>query len=49
MTRNPKRSLPSWMPNPIDSVGLFAVEAVTVMVLALVGIGVAAIALWLFQ
>jgi hypothetical protein len=36
------------MPNPIDSIGLFAVEALTVVVLALVGVGVAAIALWLF-
>ncbi len=43
-----KRFLPSWMPNPIDSVGLFVVEAVTVAVLALVGIGVATVAFWLF-
>ena len=48
MTGRTRRSLPSWMPNPIDSIGLFAVEALTVVVLALVGVGVAAIALWLF-
>jgi hypothetical protein len=48
MTDNAKRSLPSWMPNPIDSFGLFGVEALTVVILAIVAIGVAAFALWLF-
>jgi hypothetical protein len=47
MTDGGKRSLPSWMPNPIDSVGLFGVETLTVVVLALIAIGVAAIALWI--
>ncbi len=44
----PQRSLPSWMPNPIDSFGLFGVEALTVIVLAFISVGVAAFALWLF-
>lgn len=48
MTNRNRRSLPSWMPNPIDSIGLFAVEAMTVAVLALAAIGVASLALWLF-
>jgi len=48
VTDKEKRSLPSWMPNPIDSVGLFAVEAMTVAALALAAIGVAAFAIWLF-
>lgn len=43
-----KRTLPSWMPNPIDSVGLFVVEAMTVIVLGFVAVGVAAVALWLY-
>ena len=43
-----RRSLPSWMPNPIDSFGLFGVEAATVIVLAFISVGVAAFALWLF-
>jgi hypothetical protein len=36
------------MPNPIDSVGLFVVEAMTVIVLGFVAIGVAAVALWFY-
>jgi hypothetical protein len=36
------------MPNPIDSIGLFAVEALTVVVMAFIAVGVAALALWLF-
>jgi hypothetical protein len=48
VTDKPRRSLPSWMPNPIDSFGLFGVEALTVIVLASVSVGVATVALWLF-
>ncbi len=48
MTGNGRRSLPSWMPNPIDSVGMFAVEALTVVVLAIIATGIAALALWLY-
>jgi hypothetical protein len=36
------------MPNPIDSIGLFAVEALAVVVMAFIAVGVAALALWLF-
>ncbi|GMQ92667.1 MAG: hypothetical protein BMS9Abin12_0144 [Acidimicrobiia bacterium] len=46
MTRKP--SLPSWMPNPGNSVRLFAFEAMTVLVLAVISIGLAFVALWLF-
>jgi hypothetical protein len=42
------RFLPAWMPNPIDSIGLFAVEALAVVVMALVAVGLAAFSLWLF-
>jgi hypothetical protein len=48
MTEERKRLLPAWMPDPIDSFGLFAVEALTVVVLAIVAIAVAAIALWIY-
>ncbi len=48
MTGGAKRSLPSWMPDPIDSIGLFAVEAVAVFVLAVIAFGIAAVALWVF-
>ena len=48
MTEERKRLLPAWMPDPIDSFGLFAVEALTVVVLAIVAIGIAAIALWIY-
>jgi hypothetical protein len=43
-----ERLLPAWMPNPIDSIGLFAVEALAVVVMALVAVGLAAFSLWLF-
>jgi hypothetical protein len=48
MTAERKRILPAWMPDPIDSFGLFAVEALTVVVLAMVAMGVATIALWIY-
>jgi hypothetical protein len=48
MTGDRDRLLPAWMPNPIDSVGLFVAEALTVVVLGFVSIGVAAIALWIY-
>lgn len=48
MTDERKRLLPAWMPDPIDSFGLFAVEAVTVVILAIMAIGVATIALWIY-
>lgn len=48
MSNDQRRYLPAWMPNPIDSIGLFAVEALAVVVMALVAAGVAAVALWLF-
>jgi hypothetical protein len=48
MTEDRERFLPAWMPNPIDSMGLFVVEALTVLVLAIVAIGVAMIALWIY-
>lgn len=48
MTEGRDRFLPAWMPNPIDSVGLFGVEALTVVVLAFVAVGVAVLALWIF-
>jgi hypothetical protein len=48
MTEGRERFLPAWMPNPIDSVGLFVVEALTVLVMAFVAIGVAMLALWIY-
>ncbi len=48
MSTERERYLPAWMPNPIDSIGLFAVEALTVVVMAFIAVGVAALALWLF-
>ena len=43
-----RRILPVWMPNPVDSIGLFAVEALAVVVMALIAIALAAFSLWLF-
>jgi hypothetical protein len=48
MTEGRERFLPAWMPNPIDSVGLFVVEALTVLAMAFVAIGVAMLALWIY-
>lgn len=48
MTEDRKRFLPAWMPNPVDSVGLFGVEALTVVVLGLFAVGVAVVALWIY-
>lgn len=48
MSGERERYLPAWMPNPIDSIGLFAVEALAVVVMASIAVGVAALALWLF-
>ena len=39
---------PDWAPNPLAAVALFALEALIVFGLALVGFGVAALALWAF-
>ncbi len=43
-----ERFLPAWMPNPVDSIGLFAVEALAVVIMALIAVGLAAFSLWLF-
>jgi hypothetical protein len=48
MTEDRERFLPAWMPNPMDSLGLFGVEALTVVVLGFIAIGVAAVALWIY-
>jgi hypothetical protein len=38
--------MPTWAPNPLAAVALFALEALIVLGLALIGLGVAALALW---
>jgi hypothetical protein len=38
--------MPNWAPNPLAAVALFALEALIVLALALIGFGVAALALW---
>lgn len=40
------RRTPDWAPNPLAAVALFALEALIVFALALVGFGIAALALW---
>ena len=40
------RRTPDWAPNPLAAVALFALEALIVLVLALVGFAIAALALW---
>ena len=40
------RRTPDWAPNPLAAIALFALEALIVFVLALVGFGIAALALW---
>jgi hypothetical protein len=40
------RRTPDWAPNPLAAIALFALEALIVFVLALVGFGIAAMALW---
>ena len=42
------RRTPDWAPNPLAGVALFVLEALIVFALALVGFGVAALALWIF-
>jgi hypothetical protein len=39
--------MPDWAPNPLAAVALFALEALIVLVLAVIGFGVAALALWI--
>jgi hypothetical protein len=38
--------MPDWAPNPLAAVALFALEALIVLLLAVAGFGVAALALW---
>ena len=45
---DPRWKLPLWVPNPIDSIILFASEALIVLVFALVAVALSAIALWIF-
>ena len=40
------RRTPDWAPNPLAAVALFALEALIVLVLALAGFAIAALALW---
>ncbi|MEN8040005.1 MAG: hypothetical protein ABFR95_00705 [Actinomycetota bacterium] len=47
MTPSGGRKLPSWMPDPIDSIGLFVFEIAAVGILAAAGVVTAIIALWL--
>lgn len=42
------RRTQEWAPNPLGAVALFALEALIVFVLAIIGFGVAAVALWVF-
>ena len=42
------RRTPDWAPNPLAAVVLFALEALIVFALALIGFGAAAVALWVF-
>lgn len=44
----PKWKLPLWVPNPIDSIILFASEALIVLAFALIAVAISAIALWVF-
>jgi len=39
--------MPDWAPNPLAAGALFAVEALIVLALALISLGVAALALWI--
>ncbi len=48
MSRNRGRSTPVWVPNPVDGIVLFLLEALIVFALLLIGVGVAALALWAF-
>ncbi len=48
MSRNGERSTPVWVPNPVDGLVLFLLEALIAAALLLIGVGVAALALWLF-
>jgi len=48
MSRNGERSTPVWVPNPVDGVVLFLLEALIVFALLVVGAAIAALALWLF-
>ncbi len=46
--RGRTRSTPAWVPNPVDGVVLFLLEALIVFALLLVAVVIAALALWLF-
>jgi hypothetical protein len=46
--RRSGRSTPVWVPNPVDGVVLFLLEAAIVLALGLIGIAVASLALWIF-
>ena len=41
------RSTPVWVPNPVDGIVLFLLEALIVLALLLVSVAIAALALWL--
>jgi hypothetical protein len=46
--RRGDRSTPVWVPNPVDGVVLFLLEAAIVLALGLIGVAVASLALWIF-
>ncbi len=48
MSRKGERSTPVWVPNPVDGIVLFLLEALIVVALLLIGVAVAALALWVF-
>lgn len=48
MRRRGDHSTPVWVPNPVDGVVLFLLEAAIVVVLVLIGVAIASLALWIF-
>ncbi len=47
MSKPGERSTPVWVPNPVDGIVLFLLEAVIVAALLTIGVAIAAVALWL--